>query len=224
VTGGHASESGRPETMVAYAMRRIKDGLAAGEIAAGERLSPSKLAKEYGLSHIPVREALSSLAAMGYAVHDRGRGYFARELNSDDLEDIYSLRQVLEAEAYRRGIPNLTDEDIVEMTELVKQMRGVLDVDSREAYLAINRRFHFIPFRRSGSRRLIQLLNDLWDSAMPYAHLGDITSAEGNADHEYLLTILGSRDAEAVIRAMARHRHLRTERVEGWERSIAVDR
>lgn len=209
----------RPETMVSYAARRIKASLAAGEIRAGERLSAIKLAKDYGLSHIPVREALSSLAATGYVVHDRGRGYFARTLTSEDLEDIYSLRRLLESEAYRRGVPNLTDDDVASMAELVTQMSHKLGAEHRDEYLALNRQFHFIPFHRSGSRRLVRFLNFLWDSAQPYAHLGDLGSSRGNAEHEALLEVLATRDANAVIELMERHRHLRLETVEGWEHS-----
>ncbi|WP_167138027.1 GntR family transcriptional regulator [Diaminobutyricimonas sp. TR449] len=214
-----ADGNDRPEALVDYATRRIKTSLATGEIAAGARLSPTALAKQFELSHIPVREALSSLAAMGYVVHQRGRGFFARELTSEDLADIYWLREVLETEAYRRGIPNLTDEDIAEMAQLVEQMSQKLDPESRDEYLAMNRRFHFIPFRRSGSRRLVRFLNYLWDSAQPYAHLGEVNSAEGHAEHVALVKILDSRDAEAVIQAMVHHRQIRLEQVDGWEKA-----
>jgi DNA-binding GntR family transcriptional regulator len=211
-------DQGLPETLVSYASRRIKSSLTSGQIKAGERLSPSKLAQDYGLSHIPVREALSSLAATGYVVHDRGRGYFARELTSDDLEDIYSLRKLLETEAYRRGVPNLTDQDLKTMTDLVAQMSRKLGEEDRDEYIALNRQFHFVPFRRSNSRRLVRFLDVLWDSAEPYGHLGDIDSTQGNTEHEAMLEILATRDADAVIRMMEQHRHLRMERVEGWEK------
>jgi len=208
-----------PETLVAYATRRIKAALASGELPAGSRLSPATLAKELELSHIPVREALSSLAATGYVVHQRGRGYFARELSSDDLDDIYSLREILEAEAYRRGVPHLTDDDITEMRRLVEEMGARVDPRFRAEYLDLNRQFHFIPFRRSGSRRLTRFLNYLWDAAQPYATLGEVDSTEGNAEHREMLTGLAARDPEAVIATMRHHRDIRRERVEGWERS-----
>ncbi len=209
----------RPETLVVYATRRIKMDLASGAIAQGARLSPTTLAEMYGLSHIPVREALSSLSATGFVVHKGGRGYFARELSSDDLDDIYQLRQLLESEAYRRGVPRLTDEDVAEMIELVDQMDEKLDEESRQEYLELNRTFHFVAFARCGSRRLIRFLNYLWDSAQPYAVVGTVTSAEGNVEHRKMLDSFAARDAEAVIDLMQHHRDIRRKNVAGWERS-----
>lgn len=205
--------------MVAYASRNIKEALANGEISPGARLSPTALASQYNLSHIPVREALSSLSATGYVIHRRGKGYFARELSSEDLEDIYRLRNVLEREALVQAIPNLTEDDFAEMSELIEKMSHCLDAESRSIYLELNREFHFIQFRRSGSRRLVRFLNYLWDSASPYSNLGAVTSAKGNAEHKQLLKVLKAGDIDAATEIMGRHRHLRMENVEGWEQS-----
>jgi DNA-binding GntR family transcriptional regulator len=213
------SPTGRPETLVSYASRRIQAALASGEIPAGARISPKALAKELDLSHSPVREALSSLAATGYVIYERRRGYFARELSSEDLDDIYSLREILETEAYRRGVPQLTDDDVLEMRHLVGEMATRVSPEFRSEYLELNRQFHFVPFRRSGSRRLTRFLNSLWDAALPYATLGEVDSSEGNAEHEALLSGLEARDPEAVIAIMRHHRDIRRERVEGWEQS-----
>lgn len=208
----------RPETLVAFATRRIKDALASGEIEPGARLSPNKLAQELGLSHIPVREALASLAAMGYVVHARGRGYFSRILSHEDLADIYHWRDVLEREAYRVGVPLLTDDDLDTMTRLVEQMSRVLEPEDRVEYLALNREFHFVCFHRVGSRRLIRMLTYLWDSAQPYSTGDPTTSRVSNAEHEALLPYLASRDADAVMDAMQDHRQIRIDQVARWEK------
>jgi DNA-binding GntR family transcriptional regulator len=216
------SGDGRPETLVSFASRRIKDALVSGAIEPGARLSPNKLATELGLSHIPVREALASLAAMGYVIHARGRGYFSRILSHEDLVDIYLWRDVLEREAYRLAVPKLTDEDIVEMTDLVEQMSHVLEPEDRTQYLALNREFHFVCFRRVGSRRLIRMLTYLWDSAQPYSTGDPTTSKISNAEHEQLLPLLDSRDADAVVEAMKSHRQIRIDQVARWETERAV--
>jgi DNA-binding GntR family transcriptional regulator len=214
---GRSASDDRPETMVAYASRRIRASLASGEISPGERLSPNKVAQELGLSHIPVREALASLAATGYVVHERGRGYFARILSSEDLTDIYMWRDVLEREGYRLAVPMLTDDDIAHLTSLVEQMSAVLEPEDRARYLELNREFHFTCFRRVGSRRLIRMLDYLWDSAQPYSTSDPTTSKISNAEHEELLPLLASRDAEAVMAGMTQHRQIRINQVKDWE-------
>lgn len=214
-----AASNERPETLVAFASRRIRSSLASGEIKPGDKLSPNKLAGELGLSHIPVREALASLAATGYVVHARGRGYFARKLSYEDLVDIYQWRDVLESEAYRIAVPLLTDDDIARMTDLVEEMSRALEPDSRGSYLELNREFHFICFRRVGSRRLIRMLDYLWDSAQPYSTGDPTTSKASNAEHEELLPLLASRDADAVMNGMHQHRQIRINQVAAWEKT-----
>ena len=209
--------AGKPETLVAYASRKIKVALAKGEIKPGQRISPNALAEEFGLSHIPVREALASLAATGYVIHHRGRGYFARELSLEDLEDLYQWREVIESEAYRRAVPELTDGDIAHMGGLVERMSYLLAPGDRFAYLELNREFHFTCFRRVGSPRLLAMLDYLWDSAQPYATLELTGSEPSHAEHVELLSLLASRDVDAVVEGMRRHRRIRVEHVAAWE-------
>jgi DNA-binding GntR family transcriptional regulator len=214
---------GRPETLVSFATRHIQANLADGTIAPGERISPASMAKQLGLSHIPVREALASLAANGYVVHDRGRGYFARILSADDLADINHWRDVLEVEGYRLAVPQLTDHDLQHMTELVRQMAGNLEPEDRAAYLKLHREFHFVCFRRAGSRRLVRMLNYLWDSVQPYTAASPIASRTSHDEHEKLLPLLATRDAEVVLAGLAKHRQIRTDQVAGWGRAAEAD-
>jgi DNA-binding GntR family transcriptional regulator len=220
----HAPASdGRPETLVSFVTRRIQADLAAGTIAPGDRISPASLAKDLGLSHIPVREALASLAANGYVVHDRGRGYFARILSAEDLADINHWRDVLEIEGYRMAVPLLTDDDLQRMTELVRQMAGNLEPEDRAAYLELHREFHFVCFRRAGSRRLVRMLNYLWDSVQPYTSASPIPSGTSHEQHEKLLPLLATRDPEVVLAGLAKHRQIRSDQVSGWRGAAEAD-
>lgn len=209
----------RPETLVAYAARRIRAEITEGAIEAGARLSPHQLAPEYGLSHIPIREALASLSASGHVVHRQGQGYFARELSAEDLQDIYHWREVLEPEAYRLAVPNLKDEDVAELRNLIKQMSELTDPEHRFDYLELNREFHFAIFRRAGSERLLRFLKYLWDSVEPYGSRGARvlgSSEKSHAEHVDMMPIIERRDVDAVIAVMDEHRQLGTAHVAAW--------
>ncbi|WP_435110954.1 GntR family transcriptional regulator [Nocardiopsis synnemataformans] len=211
------NSGGKPETMVAYASRHIRAALAKGDIKPGGRISPNALAEEFGLSHIPVREALASLAATGYVVHHRGRGYFARELSPEDLDDICQWREVTEREAYRLAVPRLTDGDIAHMRDLVERMSRLLAPEDRFAYVELDREFHFTCFRRVGSQRLLTMLDYLWDSAQPYATLEPTGSGHSHAEHVDLLALLVSGETDAVIDGMRRHRRTCLAHAGSWE-------
>jgi len=217
-----AAADGRPESLQSYAERRIKTVIGNGTIPPGARLSPNLLASEFGLSHIPIREALASLAAAGYVDHTPGRGYVTRRLSSADLADINRWRQVLEREAYLIAVPVLTDDDIVEMRRLMDLMGHRTASQDRIEYIQLNREFHFVAFNRTGSERLLRLLNYLWDAAAPYSSLELTDSSVSYAEHVALFPAFAARDTQAVITAMKAHRGIRAQRVAKWEAAHQV--
>jgi len=213
----NAATEGRPETVVAYTARRIQTAIAEGQYPPGTRLSPNAIATDFGVSHIPVREALASLSARGYIVHRQAQGFFARELSSEDLADIYHMREVLEREAYIMAVSKITDEDIAEMRRVLEEMGQHTSAPDRLRYLELNREFHFVAFKRAESPRLLELLNYLWDIAAPYGAAELIDSTEGWRDHFEYLSRFEARDAGGVIAAMAAHRQYRMRHIEQWE-------
>ncbi|MCI0143025.1 GntR family transcriptional regulator [Arthrobacter bambusae] len=203
---------GPPETLVAYASRRIQTAIAQGEYAPGSRLSPRTIAKALGISHIPVREALASLAARGYVDHLRANGYFTTNLTQGDLEDIYHWRRILEREAYLMAVPKLTEDDISKMRALLDEMGKKTAPEDRLRYLELNRQFHFVAFERTGSTRLLHFLNYLWDAREPYAAVGLVDSTTGYKDHFRLMPHFEQRNAQGVIEAMEGHREFLVKR------------
>ncbi len=143
----HERRQDQPEALLSYIEKRIKQAVVSGELKPGAKLSPSAVAADLGVSHIPVREALTSLAASGYLEHRPRVGFFVRVLSSDDLADIYHWREILEREAFIMAIPKLTADDIEEMSRLCGQMRKLTGPGQRREYLNLNRQFHFIAFR-----------------------------------------------------------------------------
>ncbi len=206
-----------PEALLSYIEKRIKQAVVSGELKSGAKLSPSVIAADLGVSHIPVREALTSLAASGYLEHRPRVGFFVRVLSSEDLADIYHWREILEREAFTMAIPSLTSDDIKEMRGLCAEMRKLTAPDLRREYLNLNRQFHFIAFRRAGSDRLLRFLTYLWDVAAPYTYTGLVDAEEAHQDHERMMDLFEARDADGIIEMMRRHRGIAVEAVARWE-------
>ena len=78
----HERRQDQPEALLSYIEKRIKQAVVSGELKPGAKLSPSAVAADLGVSHIPVREALTSLAASGYLEHKPRVGFFVRVLSS----------------------------------------------------------------------------------------------------------------------------------------------
>ena len=207
----------QPEALLSYIEKQIKQSVVSGELKPGAKLSPSAVAADLGVSHIPVREALTSLAASGYLEHKPRVGFFVRILSPEDLADIYHWREILEREAFTMAIPQLTGDDIEEMRRLCGQMRKLTGPGQRREYLTLNRQFHFIAFRRAGSDRLLRFLAYLWDVAAPYTFTGLVDIDEARHDHERMMGRFEARDLDGVVELMARHRGMAVEAVARWK-------
>lgn len=201
-------EDERPEGLQGFVSRRLVRSIISGELEPGERLSPARLAEELGVSHIPVREALAALEAVGHVNRIPRVGFFVAKMSAQDIEDIYHWRQVLEDDAHRLAIPKLTDDDL-------KRMRKINDAMSKAAkqrntrFLSLNREFHFIPFERAGSDHLLRFLNHLWDAAARYQNTMAYVRVPRTLQQEHhmgLMQAFEERDTEAVNRWMKEHR------------------
>jgi DNA-binding GntR family transcriptional regulator len=85
----------------------MRERISRGELRPGEQILQETLASELGLSVVPLREALKTLEAEGQVVYAPHRGYFVARLDMAELTEAYRIRELLEDEAVRRGMPQL---------------------------------------------------------------------------------------------------------------------
>jgi DNA-binding GntR family transcriptional regulator len=198
-----------PEGLQDFVLRRLVQAIVSGSLAPGERVSPTKLAGDLGVSHIPVREALASMEASGYVVRVPRVGFFVADLSPDYIEDVYHWRQVLEDEACRIAVPRLDESDLALMRKINESAHRA--VESQDgSYLGLNREFHFVAFERAGSEVLLRFLNHLWDAAARYQSTITYVSEASSlfcAEHNALIEAFEARDVNLVNARMAEHRY-----------------
>jgi len=81
---------------------QIRQMIVRGTLSPGVHLSQAELAKSFGVSRFPIREALKLLAAETLVVHDLNRGYFVAALSSSEAKQLYRLRELVETELFKR--------------------------------------------------------------------------------------------------------------------------
>ena len=79
-------------TLKNHLVAALRDAIIAGKIKPGQRLNESQLARQYGVSRIPVREALQQLQEQGLVMNHPRRGMFVNILSDEDCQKINSLR------------------------------------------------------------------------------------------------------------------------------------
>jgi DNA-binding GntR family transcriptional regulator len=173
-------------------------------------------AKQLGISVVPDREALKTLAGEGLLTYEPQRGYFVTELYDDAVSDIYAVRSLLEAEAERRAVGHLRERDIHSMrTQVRAQEIAATDQDAVEM-IAANRRFHFAIFFRCPNPWLVRYVAQLWDTLDPLRVISyrrmwldsqeQLIPEEVLGEHRRILTALEKGAHDRALRLLAKHR------------------
>ena len=187
----------------------LRHDILTGVLAPGDQVVQETLAERYGVSRVPLREALKTLETEGQVVYHPHRGYFVAELSVADLEEVYRLRQLLEAEAIRSAMPTLDDADVEALADLLREVDDAAAGGDVIAMTDANRRFHFAIFDASGMPRLSRLLRQLWEATDAYRALyfaADVNRSRVAREHARMLSALRGRDAEALVRLHDEHR------------------
>ncbi len=155
------------------AYRHIRNKVAGGEFTAGERIYPVDLAKEIGVSIIPVREAIRQLQSEGLVVHKPHRGIFVKEIERRDLVDLIEFRTTLECAAAANAARRISPEQLRELEErwqdlcLANEPFAVAagtklnDLNQLlQAWHLADLAFHMLLFRAAGNLRAIRAMED----------------------------------------------------------------
>jgi DNA-binding GntR family transcriptional regulator len=121
---------------------RVKKLIVDGAFKPGERVRALRLAKELGISRTPVKEALARLEQEGLVKREQGSGYIVRGLSVAEILNLYRVREVLEVEAARAALPNLTPQGRDTMHQILDRADELLDQKRYGDFLRANRKFH----------------------------------------------------------------------------------
>lgn len=186
---------------------KLREVILSGEFEPGERLVQEEWAEKLGVSRMPIREALQQLEVEGLVKIEPRRGAIVTPISTEDIREIYHLRSLLEGEAVKMSLPNLSDEDVIQLENLYREMCKLQnnDVDV-EKYTALNKEFHRIM--RSGLkwRRIHQMIDALW-MGIP-AYTPGLLSSQikvANEEHKEMLAAIKQGDAEKLATLMQQH-------------------
>ena len=187
----------------------LREDILTGVLGPGDQLVQEALAERYGVSRVPLREALKMLESEGQVVNHPHRGYFVAELSVADLREVYHLRALLEQAALSAAVPLLEEDDIAEIAALCDDVDAAAIAGNVIEMAEANRRFHFAMYDAAGMPRLSRLLRQLWDATDAYRALdyqGSGNRSRVQSEHAAMLEALRCRDAETVIALHDDHR------------------
>jgi DNA-binding GntR family transcriptional regulator len=191
-----------------WVFENLREEIVSLDIEPGAAIVESDIARRFGVSTTPVREALQRLAKDGLVVLSRYRGATVLKLEERDVREIYQLREAVEPLAVRLAVPQLTEAEISSMASLLGDAEEALTLGNWDKLSQCNRQFHGIFITRSGNKRLQQVLENLQEQNRVIAlltwrtHGHDVREQE---EHLAILEAVRARDGELAAERLREH-------------------
>lgn len=151
----------RHRTMSAAVAEDLRRRIVEGEFAAGAQLRQDALAAEFGVSRIPVREALVQLEAEGLVKIHPHRGAIVSQLSAEEIQELFELRAILEPRLLKASAPHLTQEDFKRLNGLLKEFSGALKSKQASRWGELNTELHMLLYRHARQPRSLAIVANL---------------------------------------------------------------
>ncbi|AKK04207.1 GntR family transcriptional regulator [Corynebacterium epidermidicanis] len=192
----------------------VRTRILSSEFAPGHRLVLAEIAKELGVSVVPVREAIRQLEAEGLVTFERNVGARVAMIDSSAYVNSMHTLGVLEGNATALAAPFVTTAQIEHATELNEEMHQCLvDLNPRE-FTILNRKFHSVLYEACPNSHLVELINSEWDrlnylreSTFAFVPERAATSVK---EHTQLLQLIEIQAEAEYVEKLARAHRLRT--------------
>ena len=197
------------ENLSARVYNQIKNLILCNEIMPGQKLHHQQLSERLGVSRTPVREALTRLVQEGYVSFLPNRGFTCKEIRMQEAEELYELREALEAFAVEKAIANLTDAALARLRAKMNSYgRDVQNRFTRER-LMFDQEVHLAIAELAGNETLMSTLNHVFERIVLKRRTdGLYDPARGLAAHQEQLLVLEAierRDADKAVAVLRSH-------------------
>ncbi len=186
----------------------LKQAIALGDIAPNSRLVESRIADSIGVSRTPVREALHKLESQGFLQKLPPGGFAVLGLTSQDIDETFGIRSILESYAARLAAENHTPEGLNRLEKKILEYQHCLEQGRVSELEEINTRFHELLYTLSNSPRLIKMINDLKAQIHRFRHIilsQESMARQSNRDHKRMVAAIRQHDADGVEKLVREH-------------------
>jgi DNA-binding GntR family transcriptional regulator len=206
-------------TLVDGVAERLRRSILTGNIAPGQRILVRDMENRFGVSQIPIREALRRLESEGLVQSSPQRGSVATVISLDELDQLYDFRRLLETSVAERALPHY-DEDRLQvikdaLTHLDKQARA----PQSDAYVEAHRNFHWAILQPGASPMIERTLRQLWQTSERYVRLAITafhTDKRGQQQHRRLYLACRDQDGRQLREAVLSHLSLTEDAIRAW--------
>ncbi|GAA1807602.1 GntR family transcriptional regulator [Nesterenkonia flava] len=199
----------RRESTASLITRQLREGIMYGHLAPGSQLSEAALASSFGVSRGPLREAMQRLVQEGLVLASPNRGLFVKELDQEEIRDLYSARTVLESAAGRLIIREQGPVPaVVALREAYDAMQTAAEAGDLTALSDADFHFHEVLVAGAGSPRLRRMHDTLMvETRMCLTALQDTyrDPEEQVQEHKDIAEAIAEGDESRMMSAIEEH-------------------
>jgi DNA-binding GntR family transcriptional regulator len=191
-------------------IQQLRAEIVSGQIVPGVKLSEARLAERFGVSRMPVREALKELESAGFVTIEQRRGTFVRGMSRSEILDLYEVREAVEGMAARLCAHRANNDLLTKLDEAIETMSRQVKVLDMDGYSLTDQRFHELILSGASNERL----SDHYRLLVQHLHRGllssIVTRREGRmerslAEHVEIMRALHAHDPRGAEDAMRNH-------------------
>lgn len=184
----------------------LKSAILNGKLKPGEKLNQDDLAKSFGTSRMPIRDALRLLQSDELVDYFPNKGFTVTEFNEEKLKDTLFFRSILEREAVKLAKGRMTPEDIANLERLLEEMAKNIENGNLAEIPPLNYEFHFTIYKTIPSEKMLDTINTLWENFPRYAMFSSIEKALVSQEkHLEIIEAIKKEDYELAGKLMEEH-------------------
>ena len=201
-----------PMTISETIFQYVKKSIINGEFKPNQRLHEKEIAKIYGVSTTPVREAFQRLSAEKYVILNARKEVIVAELSSEQIKELYEIIRVLDVFSSKKALENITDKDISELKKMTDKLSEFYKKKNIQSYIKQSTKIHEILWKNCGNELIYRSLVDLMEKATAF---GDIVTSDflsiphyferSYKDHIELMAAVENRDVAEVEKILSSH-------------------
>lgn len=189
-------------------LAELRRAILDGGVPPGTPVPLAEVADVFGVSLIPIREALKTLVAEGLIFHRRNGGYTVALLTAQELRELYIVRETLESASLTAAVHNATDTDRATAVIANQRLEQAIRDGDATAYHRGSRQFHAALTGPSRMHRLLHMLEGAWNVTEPVQSMVHVSHADRtvlHADHRAMLEAFLAGDVDALLAASEQH-------------------
>jgi DNA-binding GntR family transcriptional regulator len=181
----------------------LRKAILTGQFKTGEELTQDKIAEMLGVSRMPVREAINTLASEGLIKTFPNRSAVVAEVPSNFIKEHFEVRILLECEAAARACEFMTEEQLQEIVELHVQHEKAIKEKKLELVKSTNELMHIAIWDAANNSKMKLFLTQLWNGLS--TALINKALDKSHMEHEELIQAFKNRDKKKAKEAMKKH-------------------